>query len=360
MLEVVYSSGASIWDKELLSTLAVFYDRVHLPFWSYSEPSRLLTYRKSPDGYRFDKALVIEVFDDRVEKWDRLNMVLYEQGALVRLPRPPDQSEEDSLKRFGEVSQILAGAEVVWEESFEEKRKREETWEKQTWEYEHSSLLSSSHFWELLRDLKDLEANYSKQIRPNEASVGCVEMYMRHLVRQDVAIPRMFIANDSAGRQTLNTLLANSLLKAVVPRLSSLHPEDLLTVREEVKGTREGFAMHLQALTAEVEARIKDGDSVSEITRYASSIVDTKLIPDFYEFRRQLAAKRAGFWGDVLDKAGRIAEIDCAPWTPKFYAQLAVALGLSTLKGIGGQESQLSNRVQAFQMLRTLEKQVLP
>jgi hypothetical protein len=66
--------------------------------------------------------------------------------------------------------------------------------------------------------------------------------------------------------------------------------------------------MHLQKLSYEVETRIKEGGSIKDIQRYAKSIAEVKLVPDFLEFKRQISAKKAGFWCNVLDKASKIAE----------------------------------------------------
>jgi hypothetical protein len=113
--------------------------------------------------------------------------------------------------------------------------------------------------------------------------------------------------------------------------------------------------MHLQSLSGEVEKRIKGGESLKEISAYAEGIAETQLIPAFSEYRRQLAAKRAGFWGKVLDPLGKIEQIDATPCTPKFWGELLRALGFTLLTGVGEQQDRFSNITQAFQFMKTID-----
>ncbi|MFC1822657.1 hypothetical protein ACFL9T_08115 [Thermodesulfobacteriota bacterium] len=178
-----------------------------------------------------------------------------------------------------------------------------------------------------------------------------------HLLRDDIKFPTLFTSQNSQyHRECLKSLMALSAFKFMLPQINNLHPDQILEVRNAVADTREGFSMHLQSLSREVENRIEDGDSLADVSRYAQSVVETMLIPQYREFRRQIAAKRAGFWGKVLDKASKFSEIDAAPWTPKFYAELIKALGFTILTGVSEREDTLSNRSQAYQFLNVAEK----
>jgi hypothetical protein len=142
----------------------------------------------------------------------------------------------------------------------------------------------------------------------------------------------------------------------VLPRVNELHPEEILKVRDTVKSTREGFSMHLQTLSSSVDARIRDGEDLNDIARYARDVVETQLVPDYVEFRRQMVAEQAGSWKRVLRVADSVLKIDAAPWTPKFYGDLLKALGFYLLESVEQSKEGFSNRRQAMQFLATLER----
>jgi hypothetical protein len=83
--------------------------------------------------------------------------------------------------------------------------------------------------------------------------------------------------------------------------------------------------------------------------------LETDLIPDYKEFRRQLEAEQAGKIKKVLDVAGKIMEIDAAPWTPKFWGLLLKAFGMSAIETAADQKQRLSNHYQAYELMREVE-----
>src|SRR5262249_6322909 len=131
-----------------------------------------------------------------------------------------------------------------------------------------------------------------------------------------------------ASREIMKFLEAKSVFSYCLPKLRKLNAEQILQVRERVKDTREGFSLHLQKLSKGVEQRLRGGESDAEIEQFAKSVVETDLIPDYGEFRRQLGAERLGNWKTVLDAAGKILSIDANPWTPKFWGEILAALGV--------------------------------
>jgi hypothetical protein len=68
---------------------------------------------------------------------------------------------------------------------------------------------------------------------------------------------------------------------------------------------------------------------------------------------------RAEKWGKVLDAAGKVAEIDAAPWTPKFWALILKAIGMTALRSDSERENALSNRYQAFKFMSYVERSSL-
>lgn len=112
--------------------------------------------------------------------------------------------------------------------------------------------------------------------------------------------------------------------------------------------------MHLQELSKDVEQRLQAGESITEIERFAKSVVKTDLIPDYKEFRRQSAAERRGFWATALDATGKILEIDANPLTPKFRGGVLQAVGVPVMAADKRKE-ELSNKRQAFQFMKSVE-----
>src|SRR5262249_37693074 len=148
--------------------------------------------------------------------------------------------------------------------------------------------------------------------------------------RDDLRSPELHVCGrQPTSREIMKFLEARSVFSYFLPGIGKLDEEQILKVRERVKDTREGFSLHLQTLSKGVEQRLKGGESISEIERFARSVVDTDLIPDYREFRRQLGAERRDFWKTVVNAAGKILKIDANPLTPKFWGQLLEAMGVA-------------------------------
>src|SRR5262249_20727027 len=154
--------------------------------------------------------------------------------------------------------------------------------------------------------------------------------------------------HQPASREVMKYLQATTVFSYLLPGLRGLGPDEILRIRERVKDTREGFSLHLQKLSKGVEQRLQGGEPLEEAEKFARGVVETELLPDYGEFRRQLGAERSGRWKSVLDIAGKILSIDANPVTPKFWGQVLVAAGLP-LGAAEAKKDQLSNRHQAFQ-----------
>ena len=181
-----------------------------------------------------------------------------------------------------------------------------------------------------------------------------------HLFRKDLTLPEIHVCGlQPASREIMKFLEAASVLSYVLPKLNKLKDEQILEVRDRVKKTREGFSMHLQKLSKEVEQRLKGGESVPEIERFAKSVVETDLIPDYAEFRRQLSAERRDFWATALDAAGKVLAIDASPLTPKFWGGMLGAVGVPLMAGDKRSE-RLSNKHEALQFMKSVDSSSVP
>lgn len=340
MNSVNYNSGLIIWDPAYLATLCVFYDQVLLPAsgrvaasGAHSSDSLLAFSRPIDSAQQYlceDVSHVVRgpactplqkgnpklvQFARLVPEWDDENRVLFDHYVLRRLDPEPSPS-------------LTLETDVQWQQV-------------------------TPHLLDL--DFA-LRSKGQKEGEEETESILIWEDLARHLLRADVRAPRIFVGRTGEhNRAALNTLLAHSVFSLLLPKLSALQPDQIVDVRNKVTCSREGFSMHLQALSADVEARIEDGDSLSDVARYAQSVAETKLLPFYAEWKRQLAAERAGFWGQVLDTTSKALEIDAAPWTPQFYGELLKALGFVMLKGIAERKGRLTNESQAYQFMREIE-----
>ena len=169
--------------------------------------------------------------------------------------------------------------------------------------------------------------------------------------------PELFI-NDPTDSSTsrLAGVLVQSLFEYHIPQLQALTAEQILEVRDYIKDTKEGFTDYIFEMVDDMETRIKSGDMSEEIA--AQKTVERKLIPWYDEVRRQLQSKKIGFWANVLATGVKFLKIDAAPWTPKFYGDLFEIFFSSVDKIKQAKVEALSNANQAFQYLARLESKV--
>ena len=323
-MEIVYSSDVMIWSPEELATLAIFYDKIALPAATAESARHFVEFELQSDDHLrltasslsplqiFTPTRVVERADLYVEDWERTHNELFTAGVLTRL-REPDQ-EADGLSTW------LSNPRAV-----------------------HMNVSELSHYCDVL-------------IAGNERLFYVRQDHLRHLLRTDISEPAVFAGPTASYREVLKALLAMQTFKYLLPAVKELNPAEILAVRSKVSDTREGFAMHLQSLSREVETRLDGGEPVAEIVRYARSVVETTLIPDYREFRRQILAERSGFWLKVLDASRKAFEIEVAPWTPSFYAQVLNVLGVTFLTTSNARRDSLSNHRQAFQFMASVEQ----
>ena len=253
---------------------------------------------------------------DDVQRWERLNNVLFREGVLSRLGPPVDSP---SLESF-EIGMNLPPA-----------------------------------FYSLLR-----HAHAGVRSGTGQGEIHTFRAdHVAHFLRTDITQPQIFLtASSRPTREIFKACEAKALFAYILPKTEGLLPEQILEVRAKVKDTREGFSLHLQKLSKDVEARLKGDDSLDGILEFSRSVIETQLIPDYREFVRQLSAERAGFWSKVLDAGSKALQIDAAPWTPKFYGELMKALGLTALVAQSEKKQRLTNVSQAYQFMYQVQRYV--
>lgn len=329
MNEIVYHSGTNIWDQSYLATLSIFYDKVWLPAKSTPYHGGYLRFSRPKGSTSQYKLKAVSLSKHQVlvdgewiklakflNRWEETNKSLFEEGVISRLPAINNADKvTDSWGEFGELSTSIPDIPNKF--------------------FGHRPNRSSSD-----------EEEYTIILRDHAA----------HLLRNDISIPGIYITNTGRQYDYYESLLAHSVFKYYIPKISELNSDEILNVRNEVKDNREGFSAYLQELNAEVINRLTEGDSVENISIYAEDTVRTKLIPVYRQFLRQLGAKRAGFWGNVLEKTSKALEIDSAPTTIKFYADFCKIFGLRGLDIIGLSKEEKSNINQACLFMKKIDK----
>lgn len=313
--KIIYNSDLIIRDRSEIATLCLFYEQVLLPY-TYSDGEFVEFEKISNTRYKINaRGLDLGYTDllgierhsySELPIWENENKVLFDEKVIQRIPTASEFK-------------------VSFDDDFTE---------------------ALEVFFELPNTLTD--ANEKVFVRND---------VIEHLFRQDLSFPGIFIPHsNTTKREILKAAEASHTFKYLLPQISSLSLDEILLLRQKLKDTREGFSMHLQTLSKEVEAGINAGAQFDEISREALKIVETSLIPDYREFSKQLTFERTSFGGKVLDAAGKILEIDVAPWTPKFWGQTFKALG--SIIGLFSEKEKAfrTNKEQAFRFMHFCER----
>jgi hypothetical protein len=334
---IIYNSDLIIRNASELATLSVFYDKVLLPYTTAATSDlfagpRLINI-KMPRG--FDQKGEQEFFDD-VGYWSRVYYDLLSEGVIERLPAPPwgDKPPLDKLVTINLAEKIKLLTK-------DPKRTAQ-----------RYLAMSDKPFGE-----GETQENLEKGVLREDIIKQDLAL---HFLRPDLELPQVFI-NDGPkpSREFLKAIEARAVFDYLLPALGYLKAEEILEVRHKVKDLREGFSMHLQKLSKGIDDRLKGGESFEELESWAKSIIEVELIPDYREFRRQLTAERTSMGNKVLDAAAKIFQIEAAPWTLKFYAELLKAIGVTILTASAERKEMLSNRSQAYYFMRLVEESEL-
>ncbi|OLL32694.1 hypothetical protein BTH42_05580 [Burkholderia sp. SRS-W-2-2016] len=338
--DIVYNSDVVLNDNADLATYCIFYDKVLLPHTTEATIGNVLEFTRSsgsnaaptllsvlePSADRFIHGAVHlhadSVLGEQLIDWEKRNKSLFQEGVLSRLP---------------------AGEEIDWKK-------------------EDGMTLTPT--------LANLIRKPTRLIKNTPSVYGYLSLFhgdddvfffqkdvISHLLRTDIVQPQIFVSKSARPvREVLKACEAESVFRYLLPRIALAEPDQILEVRRKVRNTREGFSMHLQKLSEGIESKLKGGEDFDEIRSFAQSVIETKLIPDYREYVRQIRAEKSGFWGKVIDPASKILQIDAAPWTPKFYGDLMKSLGFTFLAATSEKKQRQTNASQAYQFMYRVEK----
>ncbi len=327
--QVIYDSAVNIENVQDLATLSIFYDKIWLPHVATANIDLMqFEKRKGRWELRAFAVMMSEFIDhdgiprsvDRyTNEWNERNAILFDEGVLERLKAP----DEDPMARLFDVGTTT-----------------------------FSQALSQIHG--LIDDIP--MALISKTEKGGECRYIWQD-HALHLIRNDHVYPEVFLLKDRADqRELVKSVLAGTLLSYCIPKLAALPPEEILELRRLTASNREGFMAHVQGLSAGLDALAKSGAKREDMAAMAADVVETKLIPDYVEFKRQLNSIRVGKLKKILDPASKILEINSSPWSPKFWYDLTKALwGIGT-GATEVRQADRSNRTLAFNYIRTVEE----
>jgi hypothetical protein len=311
-LSVTYSSWPLEWPNgnTSLSTLAVFYDKVLLPYPYFFDEAAPVFWTNS------GKSLIAKDLQDDFAEWKRSMRPLLDAKLVEFLP-PPFVKPEEFPSMF--TKEVRARINAL----------------RQGGKLPKGTLFTSF-----------------------DGFTGTFTFALHALYGSKPA-PELFISNPSdKATDRLAAYLVQTLFRFQVPRVADLHPDEILEVRAYLKDSKEGFVDLMFELTDDIESRLRSGDS-SELAA-ATKTVERKLLPKYREFRRQLNAKKMGFWSKVLARGAKFLQIDAAPWTPKFYGSILEGLFGTLDDAAQDDEKRYTREGQAFQYLARLEERAGP
>jgi hypothetical protein len=393
--KIIYNSDLIIRDYAQATTLCVFYDQVLLPYTTKATRARLT----GTNGLqRVDTA----DYRDDIDKWELEYGTLFDEGVLARLPPYGSYTTEETalvfalgeaigppLAKFvlhgtGNQPQVVNDRDSCTEGELpiipwytfpkcDHLLRHEEIqlplnlqspgWPKvctvECWTVRRSILHTRTENVEVTIDPDGLSSVLAMPVQKVFVSDNCKFIrtdLIKHLLRSDIDKPQIF--TTLAGRPIRDVLVAleaEETFRYLLPKIRAYHATQILELRERVADTREGFTMHLWKLSKGLEEHARENTPVKEIAQFAKNLVETELLPDYKEFQRQLKAIDARSWNKILDVAGKVVEIDAAPWTPKFWGLLLKALGMTVITAASERAETLSNKYQAFQFMGELE-----
>lgn len=239
---ISYNSGITIPDRGELASLCIFYDQLTIPYipdyaagimlqfrrrWQSSDP---FVYTSMWRRFKFLSKEHAETDSERyIEQWDSDNALLYQEGVLTRAARPTN----DAIYKY--IS-----------EAYEQSNRLNEIFGNI-----NTDLLSTYFLWDK-----------TEKLPVNEEWGGRQEFlfvwlsHAAHLLRTDLSGHGLFFPTRSRRREFAKALIAETVIRFVLPKVAALHPDQILAVRESVSATREGFALHLQQLTSNIENAI--------------------------------------------------------------------------------------------------------
>jgi hypothetical protein len=337
-LSITYSSDL-IPPPKIMSTLAVFFDEIWLPYPYDLDPKGISFLNMPPFSSLFSHAAVISFLSGTAASLLGLLPYYFSRQRRYQLLMQPSQNSYMHSKS-------------TWKSLFEQQILRILP------PVDVAQIPLSELLEKVTAKLQETPSRRddSRQIRSNDIREGALFLVLHTLYTSKIS-PELFVYNTSdTNTSRLAGFLVNSIFQYQIPKLQELNSEQILEVRDYLKDTKQGFTYYIHEMTDDVEQRLKGGN-LSEIEA-AQKTFERKILPQYEECRRQLAARKTGYWANVLSASADFLKVDATPWTPKFYGELLKWLGVALNLTAKDEEALLTNKNQAFQYLARLESKV--
>jgi hypothetical protein len=334
--EIIYNSSLHVREPADLATFAVFYEKVWLPYVPTSK-IKLVEFIRQEGIWKLES----------IHMW--LHSFIDQDGKKWEVDRFTNDWNErhDSLFEAGVLQRLAAPATDMMGELFGGK--------------DQDSGRAFNSAFEPVQNLIDdipmalktslMDSNERKEVR------YLWQDHLLHLLRKDIDKPAIFLLGNRRDRRELSkAILADAMFSYCVPRLGELHPDEMLEVRRLTADNREGFGAHIQQLSGNLDSLVRSGAKLAEIRDAANDVIETKLLPDYAEFKRQLVATRLTGARKILDPASKILEIDSSPITPKFWYDLIKAGYLAATGASEVGKEDHTNKAMAFNLIRRVDE----
>nr|RNJ68764.1 MAG: hypothetical protein EDM05_13925 [Leptolyngbya sp. IPPAS B-1204] len=299
----VYASELLISDSGLLTTLALFYDKVSLP-----HPYDLDANAKPLIRWPFDKLDDLEIEQRHYRSWINANKELFNAGVLEVLPPPLEAQRDEPI----DLAQRL---------------------------------------------LEELGSSLP-YFTSSQVFSGKLALAMHALFSQTTDPEFITSRPGNTSTQHLQTVLATSLLEYQLPQLEKLHPEQILELREEVAPYKQGFIDYLSKMTDNVEQRLQS--TANDANEAARRTVERVIIPEFNEFLAQELPHRVGWWAGLIQKTAStlssVIKVVVTPWDMANYFDVAGNPFGLVEHFTDPMVERASNKHRAIQFINTIER----
>lgn len=116
------------------------------------------------------------------------------------------------------------------------------------------------------------------------------------------SLPTPIVKNAKSSAHYLAAQLALEVLEVTVPKANFTDADDILEVRDHLKGELHAFRIMMLQMAADLRSLIADQTDYSSIRREAKFLVDTKLEPIMQEVKSRIELEKSQLWRKIFGK----------------------------------------------------------
>ncbi len=115
-------------------------------------------------------------------------------------------------------------------------------------------------------------------------------------------IPVSILSTENKSVRNLTSILAEECIKLYIPSCIDATPEEILEVRQELKGLIIPFRMSLQRLSKDLKSAIDAQTDIENIRREAKFIVESQVEPAAFELKKKIEQANSKLLTKVFGK----------------------------------------------------------